>query len=456
MLNTTEHIHFIGIGGYGMSAIACVLQEMGYMVTGSDVAEQDLTEKLRQKGVTVHIGHDSAYVRNADTVVYSTACPKDNIERVMAEQLGIPVIHRSQMLAHLLNAKKGIAIAGAHGKTTTSSMIAFIMERCGMDPTYIIGGEVMNLGTNAQAGKSEYIVAEADESDGSFLNYHPHIAVVLNIEADHLENYAGSFEQLKEAYMQFLSQVTADGCLVLCTDDPIIASMLPDLDTEIVTYGIEQMADYTATDIVAQHCGMSFTMNYQGQALGAVRLSVPGVHNVLNAMATIIVSLRAGIPFAQAAAAMIDFIGAKRRFQVIGEERDVLVIDDYAHHPTEIKATLEAAKALNRRIVAVFQPQRYSRTHFLFDQFSHAFMGADELILTDIYSPVGEQPIEGIHSSKLVDRIRENSNRNAQYIPDKYEALKHLKLMVKEGDLVITMGAGDIWKTACGLVDVLK
>lgn len=439
-----------------MSAIARVLLEMGYTVTGSDVAEQDLTEKLRQKGVTVHIGHDPIYVQNADTVVYSTACPTNNVERVTADQKGIPVIHRSQMLARLLNTKKGIAVAGTHGKTTTSSMIAFVMKRCGVDPTYIIGGEVTNLGMNAQAGNSEYIVAEADESDGSFLNYRPYTAVVLNIEADHLENYDGSFDRLKEAYIQFLSQVTADGCSVLCADDPIVASILPDLGPEIMTYGIEQIADYTATDILAKHRGMSFTMNDQGKALGIVRLSIPGVHNVLNAMAAIIVSMRAGIPFDQVVTAIVDFIGAKRRFQVIGERRGVLVIDDYAHHPTEIKATLEAAKALNRHIIVVFQPQRYSRTHFLFDQFSCAFTGADELILTDIYSPAGEQPIEGIHSAKLVERIRENSNRNAQYIADKYETIKHLKSMVKAGDLVITMGAGDIWKTAYGLVDVLK
>lgn len=456
MLNTTEHIHFIGIGGYGMSAIACVMLEMGYTVTGSDVAEQDLTEKLRKKGATVNIGHDPAYVQNANTVVYSTACPKNNVERVAAEQQGISVIHRSQMLARLLNTKKGIAVAGAHGKTTTSSMIAFVMERCGVDPTYIIGGEVTNLGTNAQAGSSEYIVAEADESDGSFLNYHPHIAIVLNIEADHLENYDGNFEQLKKSYVQFLSQVTSDGCAVLCADDPIVRSMLPNLGTSMVTYGIEQEADYMATDIVAENRGMTFTMNHQGKALGTVKLSIPGTHNVLNAMATMIVSMRAGIPFEQAAAAIVDFIGAKRRFQVIGEEQGVLVIDDYAHHPTEIEATLVAAKAAKRRIVAVFQPQRYSRTYFLFDQFSRAFSDADELIVMDIYSPVGEEAIEGIHSSKLVERIRENSNRNALYIAEKNDVLEHLKSRVRPGDLVLTMGAGDIWKTARDLIIALK
>ncbi|MBN3525652.1 UDP-N-acetylmuramate--L-alanine ligase [Paenibacillus apiarius] len=455
-MKTTEHIHFIGIGGYGMSAIARVMLEMGYTVTGSDVAEQDLTEKLRAKGATVHIGHDPAYVQNADIVVYSTACPKENVERVAAEERGVPVLHRSQMLARLLNAKKGIAVAGAHGKTTTSSMIALVLERCGVNPTYIIGGEVTNLGTNAQAGSGEFVVAEADESDGSFLAYHPHIAVVTNIEADHLENYDGNFERLKAAYVQFLSQRDPNGCAVLCADDAIVSAMLPQLGEGVLTYGIEAPAEYIATDIVAEDRGMAFTMKHQDKPLGTVRLSIPGKHNVLNAMATLIVCMQAGVPFAEAAEAIYDFIGAKRRFQVIGEVQDVLIVDDYAHHPTEIEATLIAAKATNRRIIAVFQPQRYSRTYFLFDQFSRAFRNADELILTDIYSPAGEMPIEGVHSSKLVERIRENSNQNAQYFASKDDALERLKSLVRPGDIVITMGAGDIWKTAYGLTKALK
>ncbi|WP_019422375.1 MULTISPECIES: UDP-N-acetylmuramate--L-alanine ligase [Paenibacillus] len=456
MLKTTEHIHFIGIGGYGMSAIARVMLEMGYTVTGSDVAEQDLTEKLRAKGATVHIGHDPAYVQDADIVVYSTACPKENVERVAAEERGVPVLHRSQMLARLLNAKKGIAVAGAHGKTTTSSMIAFVLERCGVNPTYIIGGEVTNLGTNAQAGSGEFVVAEADESDGSFLAYHPYIAVVTNIEADHLENYDGNFERLKAAYVQFLSQRNQNGYAVLCADDPIVSGMVPQLGDGVVTYGIEAPADYVAADITAEDRGMAFTMKHQDKPLGTVRLSIPGKHNVLNAMATLIVCMQAGVPFAEAAEAIRDFIGAKRRFQVIGEVQDVLIVDDYAHHPTEIEATLVAARATKRRIIAVFQPQRYSRTYFLFDQFSRAFRNADELILTDIYSPAGEMPIEGVHSSKLVECIRENSNKNAQYFASKDDALERLKSLVRPGDIVITMGAGDIWKTAYGLTKALK
>ncbi|WP_195576355.1 UDP-N-acetylmuramate--L-alanine ligase [Paenibacillus sp. 1001270B_150601_E10] len=456
MLKTLEHVHFIGIGGYGMSAIARVMLEMGYTVTGSDVAKQDLTDKLQAKGAVIHIGHDPAYVQDADIVVYSTALPKDNEERVAAEKRGIPVLHRSEMLARLLNAKQGITVAGAHGKTTTSSMIAFVLERCGVDPTFIIGGEVTNLGTNAAAGRGDFVVAEADESDGSFLAYHPQIAVVTNIEADHLENYGGDFDNLKAAYVQFLSQIKAGGAAVVCSDDPIIREMIADLKCSTLTYAIDEPADYRAVDIETLDRHIRFTMMKGSEALGTVELSIPGRHNVLNAMATIIVSMEAGVAFEDAARAILDFTGAKRRYQIIGTAQDVIVIDDYAHHPTEIEATLLAAKASGRRIVAVFQPQRYSRTYFLFDQFSRAFGHADEVLITDIYSPAGEQPIEGVHASKLVDSIREHSNKHAQYISTKEEALSYLKENTKPGDLVLTMGAGDIWRVAYQLADHYK
>lgn len=455
-LNKKEHIHFIGIGGYGMSAIALVMLEMGFTVTGSDVDEQNLTEKLRQQGATIYIGHDPAYVQHVDTVVYSTACSKENIERVAAEKRGIPVMHRSQMLARLLNTKKGIAVAGAHGKTTTSSMIAFILTQCGVSPTYVIGGEVTNLGTNAQAGQGEYIVVEADESDGSFLNYDAHIAVVTNIEADHLENYNGSFDRLKEAYIQFLSQCDIDGTAVLCMDDLVVREMVAHLKTNMVTYGIEQSAHYMATDLIVIDHGMTFTMHHQNQTLGTVHLSIPGKHNVLNAMAAIIVSMRVGVSFTQAVAALYHFVGAKRRFQIIGEQKGIRVVDDYAHHPTEIVSTLTAAKSTGRRIIAIFQPQRYSRLYFLFEQFSRAFGGADELILVDVYAPVGEKIIPNIDSPRLVECIQKNSNKKAQYIGDKYKALAYVKTILKSGDLVLTMGAGDIWKVAHKLVDILK
>lgn len=439
-----------------MSAIAKVMLEMGYRISGSDLASQELTEKLVAKGATVFIGHEAENVKGADVVVYSTALSKDNVEMAAAEEWNIPILHRSQMLARLMNAKKGIAVAGAHGKTTTSSMIALVLEECKMDPTFIIGGEIMNVGSNAKAGKGEWVVAEADESDGSFLQYNPLIALVNNIEADHLENYNGDFENLKKAYAQFLSQVSDEGKAIVCKDDTYLQELIPDIKSEVITYGIETDADYTARNIVLGDRKVSFEVEHQGSSLGFIQLSVPGKHNVYNAMATLITCMEAGLSFSQIAEAITDFRGAKRRFQVLGEVNDILIIDDYAHHPTEIEATISAAKATGKRIVAVFQPQRYTRTYFLFDQFSRAFSEADEVIITDIYSPAGEQQIEGITSSKLVELIRQNSNQHVRYIPSKEEVQAFLLEHVKSGDLVLTMGAGDIWKAASGLARTLN
>lgn len=439
-----------------MSAIARVMLEMGYTVTGSDVASQELTEKLVAKGAKIYIGHTPEHIAGADIVVYSTALPRDNVERVAAEELNIPTLHRSQMLARLLNERKGVAVAGAHGKTTTSSMIALVMERCNVDPTYIIGGEITNLGTNAKAGKSEFVVAEADESDGSFLQYHPWQGIVTNIEADHLENYGGDFNRLKSAYVQFLSQIRPDGAAIVCADDQNIREMIPQLQTRVITYGVEHEADYMATDIQLGDRRLSFTMSRKGTELGTIELSVPGRHNMYNAMATVISCLEAGIPFDHIAASILEFRGAKRRFQVLGETNDILVIDDYAHHPTEIEATISAAKATGKRIIAVFQPQRYSRTFFLLDAFSRAFSEAGEVIITDIYSPAGEKQIEGVHSSKLVDLIVQNSNANAVYLPTKEAVIEELKNRLQPGDLVLTMGAGDIWKVGDALACHLR
>lgn len=454
-MNTSEHIHFIGIGGYGMSAIAKVMLEMGYQVSGSDLAQQELTEKLAAKGAQVFIGHQAQNVKGADVVVYSTALSKDNVEMAAAEEWNIPILHRSQMLARLMNARKGIAVAGAHGKTTTSSMIALVLEQCGQDPTFIIGGEIMNVGSNAKAGKGDWVVAEADESDGSFLQYHPTVALVNNIEADHLENYDGDFENLKKAYAQFLSQVKPEGKAIVCKDDPYLRDMIQDVRSEVITYAIDAEADYVAREIELGDRRVTFEVHRGGQALGSIRLSVPGKHNVYNALATLITCLEAGLTFEQVAGAITDFRGAKRRFQVLGEVDDILVIDDYAHHPTEIEATIQAARATGKRIIAVFQPQRYTRTYFLFEQFSRAFPDADEVIITDIYSPAGEKQIEGISSAKLVELIRQNSNANVKYIPTKEEVQAYLFGSVQRGDLVLTMGAGDIWKAAAGLAKAL-
>lgn len=452
---TEQHVHFIGIGGYGMSAIARVMLEMGYTVTGSDVASQELTEKLAAKGAKIYIGHTAEHVHGADLVVYSTALPQDNVERLEAQEQGIPILHRSQMLARLLNERTGVAVAGAHGKTTTSSMIALVMEQCGTDPTYIIGGEIMDMGTNAKAGQGKCVVAEADESDGSFLQYHPSLGVVTNIEADHLENYGGDFGQLKDAYVQFLNQVKPGGKAVVCGDDHNVQELLPKLHCHVITFGMEPVCDYTAHDIQLGDRYVSFVMKHGGVTLGTVELSVPGKHNVYNAMATVIVCLEAGIAFEDIAKALPHFHGAKRRFQVLGEMNGILIIDDYAHHPTEIQATIAAAKATGKRIIAVFQPQRYTRTFFLLDAFSRAFGEADEVIITDIYSPAGEKAIEGVHSSKLVELIKENSNAGARYLATKQDVLADLQHRLQSGDLVLTMGAGDIYKVGYELAHQL-
>ncbi len=446
-------VHFIGIGGYGMSALAKILLEKDLSVTGSDLAENAFVRKLRAGGAEIQIGHDANYVRGADTVVYSTACAPDHVEIVAAREAGIPVFHRADLLALLLNEGKGVAIAGAHGKTTTSSMTAVVMERCGLQPTYVIGGEVVNFGNNAQAGASEWVVAEADESDRSFLKYNPYIAVVTNIEADHLENYDGDFKVLLASYEQFLTQIKPGGAAIVCLDDPYLRMQHKKLqaqsDVQVITYALnDEDADYRAIDIVEGDRHLTFTVVHQGHKLGNVEMFVPGKHNVANGLAAMITALHAGATFPAITAALREFRGAKRRFQVIGEPNGVLVVDDYAHHPTEIIATLQAARATGRRVWAIFQPQRYTRTYFLFDEFSKAFAQADHVIICDIYSPAGEQPIEGVTAASLVAAIHKNSHAGARHIATKEEALDYLQTQVEPGDLVITMGAGDIWRLA--------
>ncbi|MGE5701394.1 MAG: UDP-N-acetylmuramate--L-alanine ligase [Clostridia bacterium] len=458
-MDQTQHVHFVGIGGYGMSAIARVLIDLGYKVTGSDVAMNDLAKKLEARGAIVHIGHAAEQIEGADLVVYSTSISEDNAEVVAARSKGIPVLHRSQMLAKIMNERKGVAVAGAHGKTTTTSMIAHVLEESGVDPTYIIGGELMNAGTNAKAGKSDLVIAEADESDGSFLEYRPTYEVITNIEPDHLEHFDGDFGKLKAAYAAFLSHLKPEGTAVVCVDDEDVRELLPNVAGRVVGYSIDPtffgLAQYRAEQIVMGDCQISCTIWHEETLLGQLQLYVPGKHNIANALAATIICLEAGVTFDQIAKALATFRGAKRRFQIIGEEQGVLVVDDYAHHPTEIRATLNGAKASGRRVIAIFQPQRYTRTYFLMEEFSRAFAEADEVIIVDIYSPAGEKKIEGVSSQVLVDKIRTNSHPRAEYIPTKEAVQEHLLQTVREGDLVLTMGAGDIWRTAFWLADKL-
>jgi len=452
-VNAATHVHFVGIGGYGMSAIARVLLDLGHHVSGSDVAEQESTIRLRDRGAIVYIGHAAAQIEGANCVVYSTAVAHDNPELTAARARNVPVLHRSQMLAQLMDERKGIAVTGAHGKTTTTSMIAYVMERCGLDPTFVVGGVVTSIGDSAKAGKGDYVVAEADESDQSFLHYFPEIAVITNIEADHLEHYDKNFDNLKQAYRQFAGQVRTEGLCVACADDANVRELLPTVSARVVTYGLNESADCMASDVRLIGCGSTSNVWFRGSRLGVLDLPMPGRHNVANALAATLVCMETGLTFEQISAAMATFHGAKRRFQVISDARDVMVIDDYAHHPTEIKATISAAKAASKRIVAVFQPQRYTRTFFLFEEFSRAFAEADEVIITSIYAPAGEPEIEGVNSERLVELIKTNSNANTRYLSTKEDVYAYLASTVRRGDMVLTMGAGDIWKVAHRLAE---
>lgn len=458
-----QKVHFIAIGGYGMSGPAMVLLKAGVKVSGSDVAASDRTRKLEEAGAEVHIGqHDAAYIEGADVVVYSTAVPQDNPELAAAKAKGLRVMHRSELLAEFINRQAGIAIAGTHGKTTTTSMVATLLELGGLDPTVLVGGEMAAIGGTGKAGNGPHVVAEADESDRSFLRYFPTMAIVTNVEAEHLEYWGGSFDNIVEGFRQFLSQVQPDGLAVLCADDPTLQTLGREMmarggAAKVLFYGTVPDVNWQARNIHPWEGGIAYDAILDGELLGEVKLPVPGRHNALNSLAALAIGHHLGLPFEQMRTIMAGFGNAKRRFQVWGNAGDILVVDDYAHHPTEIKATLAAAKEQpGRRVVAVFQPQRYTRTHWLMDQFSTAFGDADLLVLTKIYSPAGEQPIPGVSSEVLAERIEANTGRKVQVITDKNEILDWLRSTVKPGDTVITMGAGDIWQVARDLAQELK
>ncbi|MFZ5818167.1 MAG: UDP-N-acetylmuramate--L-alanine ligase [Bacillota bacterium] len=458
-----QKVHFIAIGGYGMSGLAMVLLTLGVKVSGSDVAASDRTARLAAAGAEVYIGnHDASFIEGADLVIYSTQVPDDNPELAAARARGLRVMHRSELLAEFINRQSGIAIAGTHGKTTTTSMVALLLERGGLDPTVLVGGEMEAIGGTGKAGRGPWVVAEADESDRSFLRYFPAVTVVTNVEAEHLEFWEGSFARIKEGFRQYLGQVKPDGLAVLCADDPTLLAMGREMQARpgaarVLFYGTTTDAHWQARNIHPWERGIAYDCIRDGQLLGEVRLPVPGRHNALNSLGAIVVGAHAGLEFEQMRATLESFGNAKRRFQVWAEVEDVLVVDDYAHHPTEIRATLAAARErAGRRVVAVFQPQRYSRTHWLMDEFAQAFGDADQLILTRIYSPPGEQPIPGVTSEVLAQRIEANTGRKVTLLSDKAEILKLLLETVRPGDTVLTMGAGDIWTVARDLARELK
>jgi UDP-N-acetylmuramate--alanine ligase len=461
MLGRTRRIHFVGVGGIGMSGIAELLANLGYEVTGSDAKRSEVTDRLEKLGVRVWTGHDAAQVGAADVVVTSSAIRQGNPEVAEARRRHIPVIPRAEMLAELMRLRYGIAIAGAHGKTTTTSMVALILERAGLDPTAVIGGKLSAFGSNARLGQGQFMVVEADESDRSFLKLSPAIALITNLDREHMESY-GSWENLQQAFADFANKVPFYGAVVVCVDDPAVRQLVPQLTRRVITYGLNghranllglnmRLEAFGSTcDVVQQQTDGSSTQ------LGRLHLRVPGRHNLLNALGAVAVGLEAGVPFSRIAAALDEFRGADRRFQLLGEERGVMVVDDYGHHPTEIAAVIAAARAgIDRRVVVVFQPHRYSRTSQLLREFGIALSGADEVVLTDIYA-AGESAIEGVTIEAVADAVR-GAGRSPVRVVKNLEGLPAaVSALARRGDLVITLGAGSIGTVGDRILEELR
>jgi len=452
MYKRYQHIHFVGIGGVGMSGIAEILVNLGYRVSGSDQKRTETIERLERLGAKVFTGHRAENVEGVHVVVYSSAVPRDNVELQTARQRQVPTIERAEMLAELMRLKYGIAVAGTHGKTTTTSMVGAVLAEGRYDPTIVVGGRVTNLGSNARLGQGEYLVAEADESDGSFLKLAPTIAVVTTIDAEHLDHY-GSLDAIRAAFLTFVNKVPFYGAVVLCLDQPNIQMLLPHVEKRIITYGLESGADLVARRLQLRGMTSRFDVFHHGELLGECVLQIPGRHNVLNALAAIGVGLDLEIPFATISAALAGFAGVQRRFQVRGTAGGVTVVDDYGHHPAEIRATLAAAKAgFDCRVVTVFQPHRYSRTLHLRQEFLTAFNQADVLVVMDIY-PAGEAPIPGVSAADLADGIRAHGHRNVTYLGnDRARIVDHVCEISRPGDLVLTLGAGDVSQLASDIL----
>jgi UDP-N-acetylmuramate--alanine ligase len=458
MYRKGKHIHFVGIGGIGMSGIAELLLNLGYKISGSDLQESDITRRLESLGGIIHIGHDSAWISGADVVVTSSAIPADNPEVQSAVNSLIPVIPRAEMLAELMRLTKyGIAIAGSHGKTTTTSLVAWLLAQAGFDPTVVIGGKVDCLGgSNAKLGEGDFLIAEADESDGSFLKLAPVLEVVTNIDLEHLDYYR-SIEDIKALFLQFIDKIPFYGVVILCLDDPNIASILPEIKKRFLTYGMTSQANIYARGIVARGLTTRFEVCRENETLGEITLSLAGVHNVYNALAAVTVGLELDIPFATIAAALQSFSGVQRRLQIKGERRDITIVDDYGHHPTEIRATLSALRDAwpERRLVVLFQPHRYSRTKALAEEFYTAFHEADILLLTEIYS-AGETPIPDVTAEALLNGIRQHGHRHAHFEPTLDRLLDKTMDILAPGDVVLSLGAGNIWQAGERLLKMLQ
>lgn len=445
MYKKNKHIHFVGIGGIGMSGIAELLLNLGYTVSGSDLRESDITRRLTTLGGQVHVGHQAEWIKGADVVVTSTAVKSDNPEVMAAAQAQVPIIRRAEMLAELMRLKRfGIAVAGSHGKTTTTSMVGWVLAQAGLDPTVVIGGQVNSLGTNAKLGQGEFLVAEADESDGSFLHLSPVVEVVTNIDLEHLDYYR-DIDHIKEVFLEFINKIPFYGAAVICLDDPDVADLLPLVKKRLITYGMSAQAYIRARNIANEGLSTQFEVCRAGEVLGSIVLPMAGIHNVYNTLAAVGVGLELDIPFPVIAEAMANFSGVQRRLQIKGEAGGVIVVDDYGHHPTEIRATLSAMRSAwpTRRLVAIFQPHRYSRTHGLMREFSTAFYESDVLYVTEIY-PAGEAPIEGVTAHALVDSIKAHGHKQV-FCADSFQQIAdQVSSVLRPGDVALTLGAGSI------------
>jgi UDP-N-acetylmuramate--alanine ligase len=456
MYQKSYHIHFVGIGGIGMSGIAELLLNLGYKVSGSDLRLTDITRRLTQLGGTIFQGHRPEQIQGADVVVISSAVGAENPEVLAAKEAIVPVIPRAEMLAELMRLKYSIAVAGAHGKTTTTWIIASVLDHGGLDPTVVIGGKLDSLGTNARLGQGEYIVAEADESDGSFLKLTPTIGVVTNINAEHLDFY-GNLEKIKEVFLDFINKIPFYGKAVLCLDNEGIQDLIPRIEKRFTTYGMTSQADYQAHDVTFDGLTSRYRITYRGEALGSVILNLPGIHNVYNSMASIAVGMELGIPFDTILQALKGIEGVQRRLQVKGTSQGVVVVDDYGHHPTEIRLTIKSVRQCwpDRRIVVAFQPHRYSRVATLFDDFTRAFYEANSLLVLPIYS-AGEAPIPEIDGQSLCEEIREHGHKDASFHDGLDAAVSYLKKTLREGDVLLTLGAGDVWQVGEKLLKELE
>ena len=445
----------MGIGGIGMSGIAELLLNLGYKVSGSDISLSDITRRLESLGGKIFKGHCEEQIQQADVVVVSSAVGAENPEVAAAHRSSIPVIPRAEMLAELMRLKYSVAVAGAHGKTSTTSLVATVLGKGGLDPTVVIGGKLKSIGSNALLGRGDFIVAEADESDGSFLKISPTIAVVTNIDREHLDFYR-DLDHIKDVFLSFIEKIPFYGLAVLCLDNEPIQSLIPKVQKRFTTYGMSTQADFKAKDVVFEGLKSAFTVEHLGESLGKIALNLPGIHNVYNALASIAVGLELDIPFDVIRSALQTAEGVQRRLEIKGKQKGITVVDDYGHHPTEIKATLQAARECwpDKRIAVVFQPHRYTRTRALFEDFTRAFYQSDLLVVLPIYA-AGEKKIEGVESIALFEEIQRHGHKDVVYMDGLEAAVSHLKKILKSNDILLTLGAGDVWKVGEMLLEAL-